>query len=384
MDGLPLTYWFSDTITGERIMPLRLASHSWSSRMNDQIGTGSASIQTRASDFDDFTPALWAEMRKPWGVTITTCWENTPFHSGVISGRPTYAPRTGLLTLPHAEVGALLRKRLFFGAGAYWGTRELEFPNLSRKGMLVEVAKHAAGGGYDAPVGGSLYPWRLPIHFPAAPAGAWSRKTRQHEFERPWEWMSGIAEEAGGEDFVFVAGFGTGADGVVGHQWVMEVGSPLLELSVHEWSVTAPESPLVDPEVVWDAVDQQTGVFTVGKGIGSEMVVGMATPPPGGSRTPAMDTTISAKDVDSQSQADAMAAGELARTLRPVPVWTLKAKASTVLAGMHGGPSDGLRPGSRLRLTFDDRVLGSGVQELYVVGISGGMSDEVDVEVQAL
>lgn len=385
MTDLPLSFWLADTITGERIQRMPFAAHSWSSRMNDQIGSGQASIQTRAREFEDFTPALWAEMRRPWGVTLAACWDDVPFHAGIISGTPSYQPRTGLLTLPHVEVGGLLKKRLWFGAGTYSGTAKVTKTGLSRQGVLVEAARHAAGGGYPAAVGGSTYPWRLPIHIPAPIAGTRTLESLQHEFERPWELMTSIPEEVNGEDFAFSPGFGTGTDGVVGFQWVMHVGNPLLERSVHEWSVTAPNSPLENPEIVWDAAEQQTGVFVTGKGIGSEMVVGMATPPAGGVRTPAMDLAVSAKDVASVSRANAIAEGELARLLNPVPVWTLRAKSEAVLAGMHGGPNDGLRPGSRLRLTWDrDPVLGSGVQELYVVGISGGMSDVVDVEVQAL
>lgn len=378
------SYWICETITGERVLQVQVTKPRWSRRMNLDFGQGQVTIPVRSQEYGNFTPELFDDMLEPWSRSIVGCWDDVPVWSGGIVS-PTWRPRSGEVVVPHYEVQKLLGKRLFFGAGFYSKTRFEEFASLSRQGMLIAVAKHLAGGGYGAPVAG-LYPWRLPIHFPAAGAGDWSRRTYQYEFDKPWEWLRQIVEEEGGPDFVFEPGFGTGTDGVVGSQWVMHVASPRLERSVHEWDVNAPTSPLIGPELKFDAEEMYTGAFLTGEGSGKDMIVGMATPPEGGRRTPAMDVRIpGGKKVDSVQQANAIAAGYLKPRLRPVKKWKVAVKAATVLAGMHGGPNDGVRPGSRVRLrTSDDLLLGSSVSEHYVTGMSGDGSDNVTLELQPI
>lgn len=375
------TYWICDTITGKRLMMVQLSSCTWSRRMNDGIGTGSATLNVRAKQYESFTPSVWADLLQSWGRVLVGCWNNVPVWAGLIKS-PTYNVGSGVWTIPHFELGELLRRRLFFGAGTYSKTASLPFTNRSRQGMLVDVAKHVCGGGYETVPSGAA-PWRLPVHFPAAGTGTWSKTFMQHEFERPWDFMGRIADEAGAPDFVFEPGFGTG-DSIDGFQWVFQTAAPRLARSVHEWVISAGQTPAIAPQVTFDADGQITGVFVLGKGMGDDMLVGQA-PISGGNPVPAMDSDEAEKTVDSVSQLNNLAEGELARKREPVRVWSLKANAETVLAGMHGGVNDGLRPGSRVRLlTDDDPVLGSSVTELYVVGMSGDTSTQVTLEVQPL
>lgn len=98
-----------------------------------------------------------------------------------------------------------------------------------------------------------------------------------------------------------------------------------------------------------------------------------------------MPRVINLGQEESVDSLTAAAVGEWSAVRVPTEVWSIQLNADAVLAPMHGGVNDGLRPGSRLVLRFhDDPVLGSGVREFYVVGLSGGLDSVVTVEGQLL
>lgn len=374
------SHWICDTVTGSRIMRVEVSAASWSRRMNGGIGSGQVTVNVRASQYAAFTPEVWADLRTSWSRTIVGCWDDVPVWAGLIKS-PRYRPQSGELVLPHFEVGELLRRRLFWGAGTYSATATRAFTNRSRHGLIVDVAKFVCGGGYEAPVEG-IAPWRLPVFFPAPGTGGASRTAEQKMFEKPWDWITDISEESGAPDFVFEPGFGTGND-INGFQWVFHIGTPL-ERSVHEFHLQAGQSPLVDVELVEDASEQQTGVFALGEGMDEDMLVGQATVATG-SVTPAMDVSLPYKHLTSVGALNAAAEGQLAALREPIPVWSFRVRADTALAGMHGGLNDGIRPGSRVRLlSSGDPIVADGVTEFYVTGMSGDMSDLVSLEVQRL
>lgn len=382
------TYWVCDTITGEKLHEIRPVAATWNRRMNASFGRGEVTLLTDASEFKAFTAATWGDILKPDDRVIAHCWNDTPIYSGTV-GRITQGSKSNVLKIQTHEIGRLLSRRLYFGASSYSKTASLSFSNLTRQGMLIEVLKHVAGGGYGAAIEGS-YPWRLPIHFEAAGAGSWSRTTMQHEFESPWSLLTQITQEDGGPDFVLEPGFGTGTDGVVGHQWRCHVGNPTLERSVHRWDVSAERSPIDDPQVVIDPDERATGVFVLGKGSGSDMIVGRATPAVGGPRHVATDVALSEKDVTDANRASGLASQKLSRRLEPSPQWELAGvDAAVALAGMNGDSRDGIRPGSRVVLNRDLspvlEAMGVPVTtEQRVVGMSGDKSDKVRLEVQPL
>lgn len=372
-----------DVLSGERVMALSVSSSSWQARLNGQIGSGSTVVETRAAEHALVTTAMWRSLREPWTRAVVGMWNGTPVWAHIISGAQ-YAPETGRLTLQHSEIGALLSKRLFFGAGAeYQPGRTHTFGPFTRQGMLIAWARHLVAGGAGTPPSGSNSPWRLPVWFnDESASGNWTHTARIHEFERPWQRMIELTEEDSGPDFCYGPGFFSEGDGPTVFQWVFHVSSQLSR-STHEYQVGADQSPVIDVQVSWDGSEQQTGVMVLGEGSGSARPVGTAVPVDSLVR-PAMDTTVSMAQTKSVAALDSTAREFLKAHRQPAESWQFSLKADAVLAGMHGGDRDGLRPGSRVRLRFDDVVLGSGVREFYVTGVSGDMTDVVRVEAQTL
>lgn len=378
-----LTYWLVETITGARVAQVALSDFSWSRKVNGGIGSGRATIPTADTQFASVPQGAFLDWTRAWAMTLVACWNGVPFYAGVLDGKTwDYDATNGNLSFTHSEVGELLRRRLFWGAGSYSKTAKKSWTGQSRQAVLIDATREVVGGGAGVePVGN--FPWRLPVFFPSAIAGTRERTTLQHEFERPWDWMVAVSEEVNGEDFVFEPGFNTDGNGF---QWVMYVGSPRLSRSNHEWHVSAPQSPVTAAKLQIDASELLTGVFALGKGSGADMVVGMASPPDGVPRTPAMDSTVSVKDAESTSAANALAAGALAQVVRPQRLWTVQARVADALA------PDGPKVGGTVRLLYGgreglpDRVLGSGFVDLYVIGMSSVQSDPglVSLEVQAL
>ena len=372
------THEIVGTVTGDRLQNITLASNSWAVRMNGQIGSGESVIETSDPMYEGWSDEFWMDITKPWARTIVGKYQNGPVWGHVITGR-SYDLASGQLRIRHAEVGELLKKRLFFPVTGYSNSAFVEFGPFTRAGMLTSVARHACGGGYWADVTHR----RLPVHFDTPATGGWTRRTYQHEFEHPWNWMTAIADGDPGVDFVFAAGFGSdsGEGGeIAGFQWVFHTGSPI-ERSTHEYSVTAPESPVLSASIDWDAVDHATGVFALGEGQGSARPVGRV----GSLETPEVPRVINLGQEASVASLDAAAMGEWSAVRVPAEVWSIQLNADRVLAPMHGGVNDGLRPGSRLVLQFqDDPVMGSGSREFYVVGMSGGLGSVVTVEGQLL
>lgn len=363
--------------TGDRYQEIELASNSWAARMNDQVGNGSSTIQTTDPVFAAWSSEFWLDLTKPWSRVIVGKWDNAPVWAHVITGRK-YNPLTGVLSLEHAEIGELLKKQLFFPVGSYSANARMDFTGYTRQGMLTAVARHAAGGGYWADQG----PRRLPIHFDEAQSGSWNKSTLQHEFEHPWDWMADIANGEPGVDFVFSPGFGgdSAEDGLIsGFQWVFHAGAPMSR-STHEYVVGAPASPVLAAEVAWDAAEHATGVFALGEGQGSARPVGRYAT----AGTPEIPRVITLGQESNASSLVSAAQGELQAVRTPAEVWSIQLRAEAVLAAMHGGPRDGLRPGSRLILHFDNPVLVFGSREFYVTGMSGDLAETVTVEAQLI
>lgn len=366
------------TVTGDRIHAVELSSNSWAMRMNGHIGSGESTVETRDPMYAAFSPAFWMEHTRPWHRTLVGKYLGGPVWAHVITSR-SYNPLTGTLKLQHEEIGALVKKRLFFPASSYSKNASLSFSNYTREGMLTAVARHACGGGYWADVS----PLRLPVHFSTGQSGSWSKTTLQHEFEHPWDWMTDIADGEPGVDFVFSPGFGTdstAAGEISGFQWVFHTGNPL-DRSTHEYFLGVPESPVLSAEVTWDAVDHATAVFALGEGQGSARPVGRYAT----AGTPEIPRVISLGQESNASSLVSAAQGELTVVRESPEVWSIQLHADRVLAAMHGGPRDGLRPGSRLVLwVHNDPVLGTVRREFYVIGITGDNSPTVTVEGQLL
>lgn len=380
-------HWLFDVITGDRVCAFDVSPESsWEMRMNSQIGQHRLVIPTASKRNERLTVSDWGRFFTSWRYGVVGLFEDAPVWAGVVSGEPTFSS-DGTLSVPAAELPELLKRRLFFGAGAYWPERSETFGPYSRVGMFNAIVRHVCGGGAGAKPGGGISPWRVPVWTDTPQSGGWTWTAEQHKFERPWQKLLEIAESGLGLDFVFAPGFwsgGSAGESDRAFQWVLHAGQTL-ERSVHRFDLTAPKSPVSAWSVTADASQQETGVFLLGEGSGSARPVGMATPSDS-LRMPAMDIAVAAPKQAGVSTLDGLAEQMLASYRHPRRVWTMTVDAEQVLAPMHGGDRDGLRPGSRVVADWSGhRVLGTGSQQLMVTGMSGSPgSRSVDVEVQSL
>lgn len=363
------------TVTGDRIAPVVLSENSWSVGMNANIGSGDSAIDAWSEDHAAYDQAFWDELLadnqvnartlvgKQNGVTV---WSHPIGDIG-------YDFKTGRFSLSHREITGIISERMFFEGNAYNPNAEITLGPYTREGMLRALARNATGGGYF----GSVGPRYLPVHIDMPQSGGWTRKTRQHQMERPFDWMKDIAASESGLDFVFSPGWGGGQSGDVdftGHQWVFH-SAPLLNRSTHEYHVNAPESPVLKASRRTDTAEHATNVFAVGEGTGAARPVGRAST----NQVPETTRVVQVRE-SNVSSLNALAAGLLSSRRIPSGVWDIELLADRVWSPMHGGDQDGLRPGSRLILHTNDRVKGSGVYELYVTGLSGGLGNSVKVE----
>ena len=371
------TYEVVGPRTGTRYEDVILASTSWDVRMNGQIGSGRSVIETRDPAYKDWTGSYFRQNTMPWERVLVGKWDDVPVWAHIITDR-SFDFKTGRLTLQHSEIGTLLRSRFFHHSASYSPSASMTLGPYTRASLVKAMALEMCGGGYWGPESAR----RMPVHVDSLAAGTVRLTTRQSEFEKPWDRMVAISESDSPIDFIFIPQFGSGSanDGPVsGFQWRFLFGSPM-NRSSHSYVVDAPKSPILDLQVHDNVTEFASAVFALGEGSGDDRPVRRA----GSTRVPERPSVVNFGKISDTNQLLSQAQGELAYVQDFPDSWTMKLDAGTVCAPMLGGDSDGLRPGSRIVLEWNDRFWGIGQKELYVTAISGDGGDEVSVEVQAL
>lgn len=365
------TYHMVDTLTGGKLATLDPAAGPWKTLVNG-VGDGSNAFHLRDAETPR-TRAIWRDLSRPWARTLVVSWKGFAIYAGLIDSR-SWDRDTGVLTIAHREVRALMSKR--FGArGAGYdrlGRSDIEARSLRGAARVVAVRAFTGETG-DA--------WTLPLVATGLPdeTGPLNISWPHHEFVSYEQMLTQIQNADGGPDVAFDPVWSqTGR-----LEWWLRLGQPRLPGATlggtFEWKLDAEEHPVVGYVEKENAAAQASGVFALGSGSGADMLVSRP-PAVAGSSVPAMDAARSLKDIDDQTRLDSLGRAELAATREPTRSFQFSVRRDAVPLG------DTFRLGARPRIyTAGDEFMLPGWREGYFVSISGeATSDSIGVEVQPL
>lgn len=358
------TFWIVDTLTGDKLARFAPTAGRFRTVMNG-VGDGEHSILLRSSDWP-YSRAQNRDLTTPWARTLVQCWNDVPKYSGLITKRA-WNEASGVLRIESEELRTIFTRRLAFTIGLYDGGT-LTVTGKSLRGLIRAIVMAAA---YRPPVGD---PWHLPIAYPADEGGSESRTWYNYNFPVADEMLDEVQNINGGPDIYFKPRW-SGSDK---HEWELQIGTPSIAGPTLDWHVKAAEAPALDVGVVEDGTKQLTGVFSIGKGSEADMRHGEAGHL-AGTTIPYLDTTRSYKEVDDVARLNAHAMGELVAYREVTTQYSFDTLAS-------GTPSlDQLSPGARPRLWFDEsEFVDDGWKNLYLLGMSGDLTEKISLEVQGV
>lgn len=354
-------HYLFETRTGVLTHRVYPESHSWTTRLNG-FGTGSSTIVL--DDAEDVAPAAgWELVTRPWRTGIVSLWDGVPWYAGVIDSRAEKIA-TGRLELRHAEVWKLLGRRYLWGVDDYQGDATRLMNSLSRRGLVGLLLQWTAVTGSPSPR------WPLPVVVGGLESGTLSRTLRAWRFDKGMQLIEDILGEAGGPDLYLRPRMTNGR-----LEWEAVIGTPRVPGPTIAWQWGPQDSPVTDLSLNEDASDQLTGGFAIGQGSEVDMLVGkgdtLAT-----LDLPVMDHAESAKNVEQQSQLNAMAQGLVDQRSVLQGQWDFGVQGEALTRGA--------RPGARVRLRVEGSRLrpSTAWQGLYAVSASGDLSELVKLGVQ--
>lgn len=351
-------YVVHDTITGQPLLTVHPSEGSWRRALG--AGEGTHTFQTRDAA-TALEPAQWRDLLgNPNARTLACVWNEQPLYAGMIlNARAT----TSQMIVQHTEgIRNLFSQRLTFGVTTYGGG------NLS-------VANRSPAGAVRAILNRGVFSWgsewRLPLDLPDDGAGSFTADWHNYDWLRIEDLLAQV--EAIGTTIDFSPYYT--ADGWLRYRTV--IGTPLLPGQTYEFPAGA-TSPVANLYADWDGAKQLTGCFYMGKGSEADMRFGEAgfVAGPG---IPVRDAARSAKDVDDVGRLTQMAMTDLVQHRSPTEQYgfDLVTDGSFDPAGMV--------PGARIKLgIYDHPVIADGERSLYVVGVSGDMTDQLKPEVRPL
>lgn len=354
-------HYLFETRTGTLLHRVEPVAHRWSTRLN---GYGSGSSTLVIGDADAVPPpGGWELVTRPWRTGVVSMWDGVPWYAGIIDGRKEDVPG-GRLELRHAEVWKLLGRRYLWGVDDYVGDSTRVMNSLSRRGLVALLLNWTAISGSTSPR------WELPVTIGGLESGPLSRTLRAWRFDKGMDLIEGILSEAGGPDLYLRPYI---ANGKIG--WFAEIGDPRVPGPSIDWQWGPSETPLSNLSFDEDATDQLTGGFAIGEGSEVDMLVGkgdtLAT-----LDLPVMDAAEPSKNVEKQSQLNAIAQGFVDTRSVLQGQWSFAVDRDGLVRGS--------RPGARVRLRVEGSVLSPSTawRDLYVVGVSGDLSERVELGVQ--
>ena len=359
------SWWFVDTVTGVKQLEVTPKGGSWSRFLNtDASGSHEFHLADRALPRE-----TWWGLTTPWARTLVQCWNDTPVWAGVVTGRP-YARGTRVLTVRHADLRAIFKRRYPFGVPSYWADEANRVPGklvITNK-SLVAAAATVLQQGMLGPVGAATY--TLPVVLPSTgTAGGFSTVYENFNFQKVTDILDELQSMDGGPDIEFSPRWGS--SGAL--EWVARVGS--LSGNSFDWHLDAKSSPVASAVFEEDALNQATGVFGIGQGSGADMVVG-GTPWATVANIPAQDVTVSWKHVKTDVDAASLAREHLSTLTYSTRLPELKVRASVIDPTM-------LVLGSTIRLhDQDDPWLPDGWTDYRLVGVAGGVGEELTLTVE--
>lgn len=364
--------WICDTNTGQRLHKVEPSGGNDETRAN---ATGSGSHDFHLPLIDPDAPGAvipdmwlarqdWENLTRQHARTIVVERWGQPAYAGVIHSWE-WRPHSEKLTLESTEIRDILLARMTVTVGDY-GLGGYELSGASWRGIARDVILRATSGG-------SLY-WNLPVTVPALELGGESLESPNHMFEYVEDLLTRAQDADGGPDIVLQPNWNP-SNGRL--RWEARIGSPRIPGRVHEFHAAAGEG-LTDIVIRSDGRKMLTGVFTIGKGAGEDIVHGEAgaeavdLPWP----MPWRDARREFKNIDSESELDSHARAELEAHKTPTRV--------TTFGVISSGLSAPLWPGDTISILFpEDGFINYGRVNTYVTGVSCSIgSEKVSVTVQ--
>lgn len=358
------SYWLCDTITGAKLLRVEPESGSWARRLN-MAESGQHSFVLN----DPAARDLWTNITAPWSRTFVQCWDDEPVYAGLITGTP-YDFDSQTLTVRHVDFRAILLARFPFGEDSYW-VDQIEFGEIGSLTITNKSLVSAAGlvveQGLIGPPGEANY--SLPVVLPSlVESGTFSTVYNNYNLQRVSDILDELQEMDGGPDIEFAPRWTANA-----LEWVMRAGA--LTGNEFEFNLSAGKSPASSYKVNIDGLKQVTGVFGVGQGYGTNLVIG-GTPGADPYIIPARDDLSLWKMVKTNAHATALAYERIARYRNPTRQPSIKVQASEV------SPLDLVLGSAVTVITAGDPFLPDGPVTYRLIGLSGGVGDELTLAMQ--
>lgn len=356
-------HFLFETRTGNLTHEVLLSSHSWQTRLN---GYGSGSSTVYVGPVAVPPAGGWADATTPWSRGIVSLWNGVPVYAGIIDQRSEMLG-SGAIQLRHAEVWKLLARRYLWGVRDYTPNDTRVANGLTRRGIVMWLLN------YVAVTGSTSTRWSLPFSIPALELGTRVRTYRAYRFEKGMDILQRVLDETGGPDLYLRPRL----TALRTLEWRAEVGNPRVAGVAVDWQWGPVDSPVADLSFSEDAADQLTGAFALGEGTEADMLVGKGTTSLE-LDLPVMDLAESAKHVEEQDEIDSLAQGIVDQRATLQGQWDM-----TVFRDVL---DRGVMPGARPRLRVEGSVLAPSTdwRDLYVVEMSGDLSESVKVGVQTL
>lgn len=334
-----ISYWFVNSLTGQRELRVYPAAGSWRSKLNGVDGARTHTVMVR----DRHTPiqrAAWLHVLQPWMMRFVVDWDGKPKYAGWVLGHD-WDSDTGRLLVKHSDFRAIASRRALFGVGNV-PTEDIVIEGRSLRGLMGEYAWRAlVNGGWR---------WALRLVVEEADrleAGPHTETIKPTRFDTLESLMRGLHTRDGGPEAHFAPRWSE-TDG--GLEEVLRIGTPELRTNTIEVHASADRSPLRKFGYAEDGESQLTGVWGIAEGRGEDGIIGRGGDLPGPD-TPFLDKPYPIKSTTDQDVADEQANGILRTFRSPIkqyrfqiadPALSARTEIGTVLRAYHNG--DELQP----------------------------------------
>jgi len=363
------TYAVHDTITGDYLAPVELATNSMGRGING--GRSGESTLVR--------PAGWSrtnfrDLTTPWARTLVKFSNGSPIAAQMFTGRK-WDFTTARLTVRHADVWTILSKRTTFGTNGYSGTLPTDnnLPLLNQS--LVSMPAWMIWAGTEGPTSN----FALPIFLPEGKVtyalinslpytGTDNRTIWDYEVVFVDDAIGEVIKMPGGPDFDFQPRISSAGK----LELLMRVGT--LTGGTSDWMMSSSMPALTNVTHDEDATKQANVVYAIGKGSEAGMRVRTASASPS---VPALERAVNYKEIDDLGILQSHANSDLALFNQPTSQWT-----ASMLSGAGAG-IENMPPGHTMRLSFTDHDWEpDGFQPQRLIGFDTSESDTVTLSLQ--
>ncbi|WP_424462873.1 hypothetical protein [Pseudoclavibacter helvolus] len=378
-------FWICNSLTGVRLREVFPADGSWKTLMNG-VGSGSHSfslfdeveVLVRAGFSRDAAraevKATWSEFTDPdgWLPAVVVCWEDVPVYAGLVQRREN-DDATGIVTVHHVEVRALLNSRLTHPVGGF-GTGDWAITNKDMRTAASEVIRKAAGNR------GPRWDVRWTAYTPVS--GSYSRQIKAYEQQTGEQILAEIQNAENGPDIHIRPRW---RDTDQGLEWEDRRGSPRLTGGSYEF-IAGADNGTSDLKFVQDAKRQVTGVHVAGKGSEIDMRRGWAAESAPTGKGWLLDHVLPMKHVSDVGLLTSHGrAYELAHKYPTTQFQvSLRADGAPDRNGMRGPTAAEILPGTTVRVNPGSRslILPDRWFSGYVIGVSGDMGLDLKLDFQ--